>query len=208
MTAARKLVPLVVTLVCILILTTPRAIPQDQKPSNAQPPMDQKAAMEMMQKLATPAEGHKKLDVLVGAWNAKSSMWMDPSKPPEVTEGTSEQKWVLGGRFLEQTFEGSFMGMAFSGIGYTGFDNYKKRYVGVWMDSSTTAMFHTIGSFDASGKILTSSGRMDDFTTGKVVTVREKMTVVSKDEILFEMWGPGPDGKEYRMMEIRYTRKM
>jgi len=33
--------------------------------------MDQKTMMEMMQKLATPSERHKKLDVLVGSWQAK-----------------------------------------------------------------------------------------------------------------------------------------
>jgi hypothetical protein len=88
--------------------------------------MDEKAAMEMMMKLATPGEGHRKLEVLVGNWNAKNTMWMDPSKEPTVSEGVSEHKWVLGGRFLEQRFEGKFMNMPFSGLGYTGYDNYKK----------------------------------------------------------------------------------
>ena len=63
------------------------------------------------------------------------------------------------------------------------------------------------GNFDAAGKVLTSTGRMDDPTQGKNVPFREKMTVKSNDEILFEMFSPGADGKEYRMMEIRYTRK-
>jgi hypothetical protein len=172
----------------------------------AKPAMDEQAAMELMQKLATPSGEHKKLDLLVGTWHAKNTMWMEPGKPPMVSEGTSEHTWVLGGRFLEQRVEGSFMNMPFSGLGYTGYDNYKKKYVSVWMDTAGTSMLNTAGSFSASGKVLTSTGKMDDFTTGKTVTIREKMTVVSKDEVLFEMWGPGQDGKEYRMMEIRYTR--
>jgi hypothetical protein len=68
-------------------------------------------------------------------------------------------------------------------------------------------MMNTSGSFDATGKTLTSTGKIDDFTTGKVITVREKMTTAGKDEIVFEMWGPDAKGKDYRMMEIRYTRK-
>ncbi len=180
---------------------------QDAKKPAAQPPMDEKAAMEMMMKLATPAEGHKKLDVLVGSWNAKNTMWTDPSKPPQVSEGVSEHKWVLGGRFIEQKFEGQFMGMPFTGIGYTGYDNYKKKYVGVWMDTFGTAMMNSIGTFNTSGKILRSTSRMDDFTTGKVATIRSNLTFVSNDEVKMEMFGPGPDGKEYRMLEIVYTRK-
>ena len=75
------------------------------------------------------------------------------------------------------------------------------------MDTAGTTIMNTAGSFNASGKALTSWGRMDDPSTGKVVTVRDKMTIVSKGELLFEMWGPGPDGKDFRMMEIRYTLK-
>ncbi len=180
---------------------------QEEKKAAAQPPMDEKAAMDMMMKLATPSEGHKKLEVLVGSWTAKNTMWMDPSKPPVVSEGVSEHKWVLGGRFLEQRFEGKFMDMPFSGVGYTGYDNYKKKYLGVWMDTMGTAMMSSTGSFNASGKVLRSTSRMDDFTTGKVVTIRSNLTIVSNDEVKMEMYGPAPDGKEFRMMEIVYTRK-
>lgn len=190
-----------------IVLTMFVLAAQDAKKPAAKPPMDQKAAMEMMMKLATPGEAHKKLDVLVGTWNAKSSMWMDPSQPPTVTEGTSEHKWVLGGRFLEQRYEGTFMGMPFSGIGYSGYDNYKKKYIGVWMDNAGTAIMNTIGTVDAAGKVFSSSARMDDFTTGKVMTVRETLKVVTNDEVRMEMFGPDPSGKEYRMMEIVYTRK-
>lgn len=179
----------------------------DAKKAADKPPMDEKAAMEMMQKLATPGAGHKKLDVLVGTWTAKTTMWMDPSKPPTTSEGTSEQKWVLGGRYLEQRFEGQMMGGPLSGIGYTGYDNYKKKYVSTWMDTAGTVIMSTTGSFDKSGKVLTSTGKFDDFTTGKVSTLREKTTLISNDEMHWEMWGPGPDGKDYKMMEITYTRK-
>lgn len=180
------------------------------KPAPVQPPaqpMDQKAAMEMMMKLATPGEAHKKLDVLVGTWQVKNSMWMAPGQPPMVSEGTSEQKWVLGGRFIEQRVEGTFMNMPFTGLGYTGYDNYKKKYLAVWMDTAGTTIMNTAGTFNASGKALTSWGRMDDPSTGKVVLVRYRMTIVDKGELLFEMSAPGPDGKDFRMMEIRYTKK-
>jgi hypothetical protein len=175
---------------------------------NAAPVMDEKAMMDMMMKLATPGAAHEKLDVLVGSWDVKNTMWMDPSKAPMVSEGgVAENKWVLGGRFLEQRFEGKFMGMPFSGIGYTGYDNYKKKYLGTWMDNFGTTIMNTTGSFDSSGKVLRSTARMDDFSTGKVITVREVLNIVNKDELRLEMFGPGPDGRDFRMMEIVYKRK-
>jgi hypothetical protein len=169
--------------------------------------MDEKAAMDMMMKLASPSEGHKKLDPMAGSWVAAQQMWMQPGAPPTQTEGMSEHKWVLGGRFMEQRMEGTFMNMSFSGLGYTGYDNYKKQYVTVWIDNFGTSMMTTSGSFDPDGKALTTSGEIDDPTTGKKATVREKTTFVNNDEFLFEMFTPGQDGKEFRMLEIRYTRK-
>ncbi len=193
--------------VVVMVISTVLVFGMQEKKQAAKPAVDEKAAMEMMQKLATPGAGHKKIEFLAGSWNTKNSMWMDPAQPPEVTKGTSEHKWVLGGRFLEQRFEGNFMNMPFSGMGYTGYDNYKKQYVGTWMDTMGTCLLNMSGHFDGSGKVLSMTGKMDDPMQGKEVTFREKMTIVSNDEILFEMFGPGPDGKDYRMMEIRYTRK-
>jgi hypothetical protein len=196
----------VASLAVCLALVYPWAIGQEKR-KTAPAPMDEKQAMEMMLKLATPGDGHKKLEPMVGSWNMRNTMWMKPGAEPTVTEGTSEHRWVLEGRFLEQRLEGTFMGMPYHGIGYTGYDNYKKKYLAVWMDNFGTTIMNTVGSFDPSGKVLVSTGKMDDFTTGKVATIREKCTFVNKDEFVMEMFGPDPTGKEYRMMEIRYTKK-
>jgi hypothetical protein len=179
---------------------------QDAKKAD-KPPMDEKAAMEMMQKLATPGAGHKKIESWAGTWTAKMTMWMDPTKEPAKSEGTCELKWVLGGRFLQQTYEGQFMGGPFSGEGFTGYDNYKKKYVATWMDTSGTSMLNMSGGFDKAGKTLTMTGKYDDFTSGKTITMRTTTTMPSNDEMRWEMWGPGPDGKDFKMMEIAYTRK-
>jgi hypothetical protein len=36
--------------------------------------------------------------------------------------------------------------------------------------------------------------------------LESEMTFVGNDEFTMEMSGPAPDGKEFRMMEARYTR--
>ena len=176
---------------------------QDKK---AAAPMDEKAMMEAMQKAGTPGEGHKKLESMIGTFDAKIKMWMDPSKPPEESTGTSVNSWVLGNRFIETKHQGTFMGQPFSGIGYTGYDNTTKKYEGTWMDSASTGMMVSKGTM--AGNVMTSSSTMADPTTGKMTTMKLKTTVTDKDHHTMEMWGPGPDGKNYKMMEINYTRKM
>ena len=183
------------------------ALADDSKKAAAAPPMDEKAAMEMMAKYATPGPAHKKLDAFVGTWTAKTSMWMDPTKPPAISEGTSEQKWVLGGRFLEQRFEGKMMDAPFTGLGYMGYDNYKKLYTSTWMDTMGTMTLNMTGHFDKAGKVMTCTGKMADFMSGKTVSYTTKATLVNADEIVWEMWNPGMDGKVYKSVEVRYTRE-
>jgi hypothetical protein len=167
----------------------------------------EKAAMDKMIEAGTPGEPHKKLDAVVGIFDAKVKMWMDPSKPAEDSSGTSESKWVLGNRYVETRYTGTFMGQPFSGIGYTGYDNVTKKYVGTWMDSASTGKMDTAGTADKSGKSMTLTGRVADPMTGKMCLIREKVTIADNDHHMMEMWGPDPSGKVYKMMEIHYTRK-
>ena len=177
----------------------------DEKKASA-PPMDEKAMMEAFMKYSMPGDVHKKLAGMEGMWSAKVKSWMAPGAPPEVTDATSEMKMVLGGRYLQQNFQGSMMGMPFSGIGYTGFDNYKKQFVSTWMDSASTAVMIMNGTMDATGKVA-ENGEMDDIMQGKKTTIRSLWTMSDADHQLFEMWTPGPDGKDMKIMEIAYTRK-
>lgn len=167
---------------------------------------DDQAAMDAMMKAATPGDAHRKLDKMAGTFTTKVSTWMAPNTEPMTTEGTSENRWILGGRYLEQRFSGNFMGMPFEGIGYTGYDNVKKQYWGTWMDNMSTGMMMSTGK--ASGdNAYTFTGSMADPMTGKDTTVEERIVVHSDDHHTMEMWGPGPDGKSYKMMAIDYTRK-
>jgi hypothetical protein len=192
----------------MVILASAAALGADKakKAGKAGPP-DEKAMMEAMAKAGTPGEAHKKLDPMVGTFDVKAKMWMDPSKPAEESTGKTESKWVLGNRFVQENFEGTMMGQPFSGMGYWGYDNITKKYTGTWMDSMGTAMMNSTGTMDASGKVLTYTSMMNDPMTGKLCKITEKVTVTDNDHHMMEMWGPDPSGKNYKMMEITYVRK-
>jgi hypothetical protein len=189
-----------------LALVAGGAFAQDAK-KPAAPSAEEKAAMEAMMKAMSPGEAHKKLDAMVGTFNTAVKSYMAPGAPPSESGGVSVNTWVLGGRWLQQKFEGNFMGMPYSGIGYTGYDNLKKQYVGSWIDNMSTAMMTSTGSVDASGKSYEFSSTMDDPMSGKPMNVKEKVTVVDHNTHTLEMWGAAPDGKMFKMMEITYKRK-
>jgi hypothetical protein len=168
---------------------------------------EQQKMMEAYMKAATPGEPHRLLEPMIGTWDAVVRFYPAPGEPPQESTGISENRWILGNRYVEQRFKGSAMGQPFEGIGYTGYDNVKKQYFGSWIDSMSTSMMTTTGKADSSGKNWTFTGTMDDAYTGKTLPLEEKVVVVSNDKHYFEMWNPGPDGKNYKSMEIIYTRK-
>ena len=183
----------------LLVLCTTAIADEPQK---KQPPAD-----DPMMKAAMPGDAHKLLDGMVGTWDAKVSMWMDPSQPPMVSSGTSENSWVLGNRAVMQKFNSTLMGQPFSGLGFTGYDNMKKQYWGTWMDTMSTAVMPSTGNTPDNGKTWKFTVSMPDPASGKDVPVEERVTVTDKDHHTMEMWMAGPDGKQFKMMEIQYTRK-
>ena len=186
---------------CLLLSTTLFA--QEHPPMSE----EQRKMMEAYQKAGTPGDPHRALEHFVGTWDTVIRFWPAPGAPPEKSAGTSESRWILGGRYLEQRFEGTAMGMPFEGRGYTGFDNIRNRYFGTWMDSMSTGMMTTTGVAEEGGKVWKFTGTMDDPLSGKAQPVEEVVRLEGPDKHVMEMWSPGPDGKMFKSMEIVYTRK-
>ena len=186
----------------ILVLVAAGLSAQDQMSA------EEKAMMEAWMKAATPGDAHKKLEPFVGNWDVKVKSWMSPGAPVMESTGSAETRWILGGRYIEEKFQGNFMGQPFNGVGYTGYDNTRKQYSSTWMDNMSTAVMHSAGLSDPSGKVMAFAATMADPTAGgKDVRIEMRITVPDNDHHMMEMWGPAPDGKMYRSMEISYTRK-
>jgi hypothetical protein len=168
--------------------------------------MDMQEMMEVYKKLAILGAPHKLLSSMAGSWNAKVKSWMEPDQPPMESNGASEDKMVLGGRFLQQEFTGDMMGTPFTGIGFTGFDNHIRKYVSTWMDSMGTGILFFEGTAGADGKTITQESSYDDPIKGPMKW-RSVIKFLDEDTHLFEMYRIDRSGKEEKMMEITYTRK-
>jgi hypothetical protein len=95
--------------------------------------------------------------------------------------------------------------MPFKGAGISGYDNVKKKFCNVWVDSMSTGMMITEGTRE--GNVLNSAGTVTDPMTGKDCQVKEVSTLGDDDHMKHEMWMSMPDGKMMKMMEVNYTRK-
>lgn len=189
-----------------LVAFSTLALAEDKPAAPAAAP-NQDEMMKAWMAMSTPGAPHKALENAVGSWDVKVKSWMAPGAPPTESTGTSENKMILGGRFLEQHYEGTMMGGPFSGVGVTGYDNYKKKVVSTWIDSMSTTIMVMQGTLDKSGKVITSWGTMDDVVAKKPMKVKSTVTIVDADHHSYESWSAGPDGKMVKNLEIHYTRK-
>jgi hypothetical protein len=184
----------------------PAATRQGTKAAKAAKAVDPEAMMEAWKKVASPGEGHRRLEPLVGTWKARTTFTMTPGEPPQISGGTSEHRWVLGGRYLEQRYKGTAMNMPFEGLGYTAYDNTQGKYFGAWMDSCGTGIMTSVGTGRPTDSKIDFDSEMCDPAGGRT-KVQCTIRIEDRDRHSYEMWCKGPNGKRYRAMLIEYTRK-
>ncbi len=186
---------------------------QDKPAGDVKPPADaeaeQKAMMEAWQKMAAPGEHHKNYDTMVGKWNIVSKYRWSPEAPWQESKSQCESSWILGGRFLQSKVKGDAMppmDMEFEGFGLLGYDNAKQKHTSFWADNYGTMMMMAEGDCSADGKEFTFSSTYDDPMTGSKTTMKTLYKIKSADEYVMEFHQPGPDGKDFVMMELTCMR--
>lgn len=200
-------------LACALLSLATNAVAQEDAPRQETPPpvaapdADQQAMMDAWRKAATPGPQHAQLaEHFVGSWDTKQTLWMDPSAPPTVETGKSVDTAVLGGRQVRTEFSGQLMGQPFNGIGFTGYDNVRGKYTGMWVDDMSTGLMTSTGDYDPDTRTYTFTSEMaDPMNDGAATTVRETIRIIDADHHVMEMFETH-DGKDVRTMQIEYAR--
>ena len=164
---------------------------------------DMKKWMEYM----TPGDMHKLLAKNVGTWKATTTFWMSPGGEPTSSEATATSKMIMDGRYLVSEMKGVVMGMPFEGMAIDGYDNTAKVFLSTWIDNMGTGIMFMTGKWDETSKQVIYTGKMMDPMGGTYVDVRQVVTYVSDSQMKMEMYSPGPDGKEYKNMEVNYTKQ-
>jgi hypothetical protein len=158
-------------------------------------------------KVPGPAPEMEILKPGVGTWDAHVKFYMDPSKPPQESTGVMKRTVTMNGRFVEEKYEGKVFGEQFKGYGVAGYDPVKKMYSAFWIDSMSNQMMVMYGTYDAKAKTFTYTGEEEtQFVKGKL-KVRDVLRVINDNEQVFEAYRTPEGGKEFKMMEIKYTRK-
>lgn len=161
----------------------------------------EKAWMEYM----TPGPMHEMMAKSNGDWHEEITTWMQPGTPPVKSTSTCHNEMILGGRYQQSTHKGDFSGMPFEGMSIVAYDNALKMYISTWIDNMGTGIMVMKGTYDEKNKILSSTGTMVDPVSGKEISVRETLKFVDDNTQIMEMFD-SKTGKEYKTMEIKFTR--
>ncbi len=162
------------------------------------------AMMAEMMKLAQPGPAHAKLKVMEGNWKVVTKSWYAPGEPT-VTEGTAQNRMILGGRYLEQRMSGTMFGQPFEGYGLTGYDNRRNEYVVLWVDNASSWLTTGSGTMDEAGTELTVRSR-DIGPDGKPMETRMVTRILDPSRHVFSMYAVA-EGQERLVMEATYTRQ-
>ncbi len=191
------------TLLVATVLCANRVLSQQEDKKGG--PED--AMMEAVMKAAQPGEHHAHLNPLVGNWNLHSKWRFAPEAPWEESTGTAEFKWVMGGRYILEKIESTMGDETFEGIGILGYDNIKKKHFSAWIDNMGTMIMTSEGSCDASGKVVTLYGQHPDPVDGTTKKQKSVHRIINNDKHVFEIYDRTADGKEFKSLEVTYTRK-
>lgn len=147
-----------------------------------------------------PGPEHEKLKELVGNWDALMDMGGQKTKAKATYKSICDGMWVVS------DFEGELAGAKFHGHGLDGYDLNKKKYVGVWIDSWSSAPLHMEGNYDPKTKLLVMTGDSVGLD-GKPEKFKATTETKDKDHFTFKMYMVQPDGTDQLAFTIEYTRR-
>lgn len=150
---------------------------------------------------------HERMARYVGDWDVAMKTWMEPGAPPLDSVGKARFELILGGRYLRQDYSASMMGMPYTGIGISGYDNARETYVDYWFDDMGTAGYVSTGDWDEAGTTYTADGEHMNAMTKQMEQMRHVITMTGPDQFVFTMYHHQPDGEWMTSMEMTYTRR-
>lgn len=170
-------------------------------------PKDAEAQADTFARYAMPGPEHKLLDRMAGDWETLTRYWPSPGAEMVESKGTSHRKWILGGRFLMEELDGGNLVLPFQGMGLFGYDAFEQKHTSAWVDTMNTSILTNLGVFDRTNDIVSFTGLYKDPWSGTKKKERGATRFLSKDKHVLEIHVTEPDGKEFKMLEITYTRR-
>jgi hypothetical protein len=158
------------------------------------------AALAIAQEFPKPGTEHERLKTFEGTWDAVMDMG------GQKTKATAVYKLICDGMWLQSDFRGDVGGAPFQGHGIDGYNLVSKKYVGVWVDSMSSAPMQMEGNYDEKTKLMVMTGESQG-PDGKPQKFKTTTENKDKDHFTFKMYMVGDGNADEPIFTIEYTRK-
>jgi hypothetical protein len=163
------------------------------------------ALLKALAEAGKPGPEHKKLEPFVGSWTLTVRLWTDPNQPPAEAKGTVERKWILGGRFVQESAKIQCHGKSFEGLSLLGYDRAQKKFTAVRACGLCGTISHGLATCNDSGTRFECTKEECCPLTGQKVKGRDEILIESKDRIVMNIFKT-LNGKEAKVMQIVTVR--
>jgi hypothetical protein len=168
---------------------------------------DAESQAETFARYAMPGPEHKLLDRMAGSWNTLARYWPASDAKLVESKGTSQRKWILDGRFLMEELDGGNLVLPFRGLGLYGYDAFERKHTSAWVDTMNTSILTNLGTYDKTNDVVNFTGQYKDPWTGTRKPERGVTRFLGNDKHVLEIHVTESNGKEFKMLEITYTRQ-
>ena len=148
-----------------------------------------------------PTEQHRQIAAGAGEWVGTLTMFGEHATPAPIP--AQETVEAIGPFWVQSRFTCDFMGMPYVGTGFVGYDPSTRKYLGTWLDNTSSYFASMEGEKDASGKLVMRWTAPDE-TTGELVPHRSESVETAKGRLMTFYKG---DGAGTKTMVIEMTRK-
>jgi hypothetical protein len=153
-----------------------------------------------------PGTEHRSLEPLVGSWSLETT-WRVAGQEPVRAKGTSENRLVLGGRFLLCEASSGEGDARIEAMSVYGFDARRKQFFAVMLDNLHTYPLQPTGNYEPATRSFVFSGKERDEVTGAAFAYRLLLRVESADRHTVELFVDVPGGVPLKVLDAVYTRR-
>ena len=168
-------------------------------------PQNPKALLKALEEAGKPGPEHQKLQPFVGDWTLTVRLWTDPSQSPAEAKGTVQRRWIMGGRFVQETAKVECEGKSFEGMGLFGYDKAQKKFTAVKVCGLCGTISHGLATVNDSGTKFDCTKEECCPLTGQKIKGRDEIVLENNDKIVVNVFRM-VDDKEVKVMEIVTVR--
>jgi hypothetical protein len=153
-------------------------------------PPSPEALLKALAEAGKPGAEHRKLDPFVGQWTFTMKLWTDPNQTPAEMKGTLERKWIMDGRFVQETARGECAktGKTFEGMTLVGYEAAQKKFSVVKVCGVCGTITSGLATCDPSGTRFECVKEECCPLTAQKIKARDEVVIESNDRIVVNLY--------------------